>query len=104
MSDATNERGRRDERELRAQYEAIADASCVLHQYGAWFVTEYGVEGLNQGGIHHIAAEQLWGLDERGRSWEDLLAIEPWMTESDAADMRRALARGRDVHATHRPT
>ena len=103
MMDETGERGRRDVRELRAKYETNPDASRVLHQYGAWFVTADGVEGLNQGGIYHIDAEQLWARDKRGASWEDLLVAASWMTDSDAADMRAAVARARDVHGAHRP-
>ena len=102
MSYENSEPGRRDARELRAQYEANSDASPVLHQFGAWFVTEYGVEGLQRGSLYHIEAARLWEDQERG-SWEDHLLEKAWMTESDAADMRLALATGREVHAAKKP-
>lgn len=104
MTYENSDAGRRDARELRAQYEANPDASPVLYQFGAWFVTEYGVEGLQRGSIYHIDAAGLWEDQAQGQSWEDHLVEKSWMTSSDMEDLRRALAKGREVHAEKRPT
>lgn len=89
--------------QLREAYDAIDEPSTVLHQFGAWFVTDYGVEAIEAGVLaYHVSAGRLWEhSDESGWSWECQVTSKVWVNAKDAC---QAFAKARQVHIAHRPT